>query len=88
MGGCERDGFYHDTHTDPMPSEVLDLVTALCARRPALGFLLERDGGYPPGEDLYAELDAIADAAGHPRITTAGSVPQRHTPQHDTPLTP
>jgi len=82
-GGCERDGFYHDTHTDPTPSEVLDLVTALCARRPAPGFLLERDGGYPPGEDLYAELDAIADAAGHPRITTAGSVSR-----HDTPLTP
>jgi uncharacterized protein (UPF0276 family) len=31
--------------------------------------LLERDGDYPPAIDLTAELDAIADAAGSPRVT-------------------
>jgi uncharacterized protein (UPF0276 family) len=72
-GGREHDGLYHDTHTDPTPREVFDLVTALCARRPAVGLLLERDGRYPPREELYSELDAIADAAGHARITLAGS---------------
>ncbi|HEX6077399.1 MAG TPA: DUF692 domain-containing protein [Micromonosporaceae bacterium] len=68
-GGSEHEGLYHDTHTDPTPHEVLDLVRALCGRRPAPGSMLERDGGYPPKAELYAELDAIAAAAGHPRIT-------------------
>jgi hypothetical protein len=68
-GGSEHDGFYHDTHTDATPDEVLDLVGALCAHRSTPGLLLERDGNYPPRADLYAELDAIADAAGQPRVT-------------------
>ncbi|HEV7935973.1 MAG TPA: DUF692 domain-containing protein [Actinomadura sp.] len=68
-GGAEHDGLYHDTHTDPVPQEVLDLVAELCARRRPAGLLLERDGRYPPASDLRAELDAIAAAAGVPSIT-------------------
>ena len=68
-GGAERDGLYHDTHTDAVPAEVLDLVTALCEwhRPPAL--MLERDGDYPAAATLREELDAIAAAAGLPPIT-------------------
>ncbi len=65
-GGSERDGLYHDTHTDPVPGEVLELVTALCERRQPPGLMLERDGAYPPAAELAAELDAIAAAAGFP----------------------
>ncbi|MGU3432938.1 DUF692 domain-containing protein [Actinomycetes bacterium M1A6_2h] len=69
-GGSEHDGFYHDTHTDPVPAEVLELVRALAADGlPAL--MLERDGNYPPVAELYAELDSIADAANLARITPA-----------------
>ncbi|MEU1756466.1 DUF692 domain-containing protein [Micromonospora matsumotoense] len=68
-GGAERDGLYHDTHTDPVPAEVLELVGALCARRPPPALLLERDGHYPPAAALRAELDALAVAAGHPVVT-------------------
>ncbi|MBC6463358.1 DUF692 domain-containing protein [Actinomadura sp. HBU206391] len=68
-GGSERDGLYHDTHTDPVPREVLALVSELCARREPPGLLLERDGRYPPAGELRAELDAIADAAGLAHIT-------------------
>jgi uncharacterized protein (UPF0276 family) len=68
-GGAEADGLYHDTHTDPVPAEVLGLVAELCARRRPPGLLLERDGRYPPAGDLRAELDAIADAAGLRRVT-------------------
>lgn len=71
-GGAEGDGLYHDTHTDPVPPQVLDLVAEAERRLPAkgrLGFLLERDGRYPPGHVLAAELDAIAGAAGLERIT-------------------
>ena len=31
--------------------------------------MLERDGNYPPARELFAELDAIADAAGVDRVT-------------------
>ncbi|HWH02037.1 MAG TPA: DUF692 domain-containing protein [Pilimelia sp.] len=68
-GGAERGGLYHDTHTDPVPDPVLELVAELCARHRPPGLLLERDGCYPPAAQLRAELDAIAAAAGYPRIT-------------------
>ncbi|WP_428966852.1 DUF692 domain-containing protein [Micromonospora fluostatini] len=68
-GGAEAGGFYHDTHTDPLPAEVLDLVGELCARRSPPALLLERDGHYPPAADLRAELDALAAVAGHPVVT-------------------
>ncbi|MEU3457195.1 DUF692 domain-containing protein [Micromonospora sp. NPDC006766] len=68
-GGAEQGGFYHDTHTDPVPTEVLDLVRELCARRRPPALLLERDGHYPPAVELRGELDALAAASGYPVIT-------------------
>lgn len=68
-GGAEHDGLYHDTHTHPVPPEVFDLVTALCARHRPPALLLERDGHYPPAATLRAELDALAAAAGCPVVT-------------------
>jgi uncharacterized protein (UPF0276 family) len=68
-GGAEHDGLYHDTHTDAVPTEVLDLVTALCERRQPPALMLERDGDYPAADTLRDELDAIAAAAGVPPIT-------------------
>jgi hypothetical protein len=68
-GGATRDGIYHDTHTDPVPDAVLDLVTELCARHRPPAVLLERDGHYPPAAALRGELDAIAEASGFPLIT-------------------
>lgn len=68
-GGAVRDGLYHDTHTDPVPAEVLALVKELCARRRPPGVLLERDGRYPPAGELRGELDALAAASGLPRVT-------------------
>ncbi len=68
-GGAEHDGLYHDTHTDPVPAEVLALLSELCALHRPPAVLLERDGHYPPGAQLRAELDALARAAGLPPIT-------------------
>jgi len=68
-GGSEQGGLYHDTHTDPVPLAVLELVTALCERRRPPALMLERDGAYPPAADLARELDAIAVAAGYPVVT-------------------
>ncbi|MFC4106201.1 MbnB/TglH/ChrH family RiPP precursor modification enzyme [Micromonospora zhanjiangensis] len=68
-GGAEHGGVYHDTHADPVPGPVLDLIGELAARRRPPALMLERDGSYPPAEALRGELDAIAAAAGHPRVT-------------------
>ncbi|WBB67431.1 DUF692 domain-containing protein [Micromonospora sp. WMMD812] len=68
-GGAEHGGFYHDTHTDPVPAAVLDLVGELCARRRPPALLLERDGDYPPAPTLRAELDALAATSGFPVVT-------------------
>src|SRR5262245_19737516 len=43
-GGHDRDGLYHDTHTDPVPAGVLTLLEELAARCPIPGVMLERDG--------------------------------------------
>ncbi|MFE9579367.1 DUF692 domain-containing protein [Nocardia sp. NPDC006044] len=67
-GGHESGGRYHDTHTDPVPAEVLTLIGEFTERRPA-PLMLERDGNYPPAAELLDELDAIAAAAHRPRLT-------------------
>ncbi|MBO2452525.1 DUF692 domain-containing protein [Actinomadura barringtoniae] len=68
-GGQEHGGRYHDTHTAAVPGEVLDLIKELCARHTPPGFLLERDGHYPPADELRAELDAISGAASLEPVT-------------------
>jgi uncharacterized protein len=68
-GGAEHDGLYHDTHTDPTPPQVLELLGELCSRHRPPAVMLERDGRYPPAAELTAELDAMAAAAGLPPIT-------------------
>ncbi|HEV2758080.1 MAG TPA: DUF692 domain-containing protein, partial [Acidimicrobiales bacterium] len=62
-GGMERSGLYHDTHTHPVPAGVLDLLGQLADRVDVPGVMLERDGAFPPTEELDGELDAIAAAA-------------------------
>jgi uncharacterized protein (UPF0276 family) len=61
-GGSEQRGFYHDTHTQPVPTPVLELLEELCARTTVPGVLLERDDDFPPENLFNAELDAIATA--------------------------
>ena len=69
-GGAEHDGLYHDTHTDPVPHEVLELVAELCARHrpPGAAAGTGRRTIRPPTA-LRAELDAIAAASGYPAVT-------------------
>ena len=69
-GGAEHDGLYHDTHTDPVPAAVLDLVREVCARHRPPAVMLERDGRYPPADALRAGLDGIAAASGYPVVTS------------------
>ena len=68
-GGTVRGGIYHDTHTEPVPDEVLELLRTFATAGHRTPLMLERDGHYPPEAELLAELDSIADAAGLDRIT-------------------
>ena len=54
---------YHDTHADPVVPGVLALVEELFALTDAPGVLLERDDGFPPRDELLAEVRAIDAAA-------------------------
>lgn len=75
-GGAEHDGLLHDTHTDPLPDAVLELLGHVVARLPAPPpVLLERDGRYPPAAEIRAELTAIAAAAGLADPCTTGVGP-------------
>ncbi|TMM35518.1 MAG: DUF692 domain-containing protein [Actinobacteria bacterium] len=68
-GGAEHGGLYHDTHTDPTPPQVLQLLAAVCDRVTPPAVMLERDGRYPAAADLTAELDSIASAARQEPVT-------------------
>ena len=70
-GGVENDGIYHDTHAAAVNPEVLHLISELSRLTGLPAAMLELDGDYPPAEELLTELDAIADAAGMPRVTAA-----------------
>jgi uncharacterized protein (UPF0276 family) len=61
-GGAEQGGWYHDTHTCPVPQPVLDLVEEVYARAAVPGVMLERDDRFPGEAEFNAELDAIAAA--------------------------
>jgi uncharacterized protein len=78
-GGTERAGLYHDTHTHPVPAGVLDLLARLAERVVVPGVMLERDGHFPPLDELDGELNAIATAAG----PVADAPPARATPRAD-----
>ncbi|MEJ8281538.1 DUF692 domain-containing protein [Pseudonocardia spirodelae] len=72
-GSAVHDGLLHDTHTDPVPGAVLDLLAHTVAQLPGPpAVMLERDGRYPPAARLRAELDAVAAAAGHRPPLPAG----------------
>jgi uncharacterized protein (UPF0276 family) len=70
-GGHESDGdgIYHDTHADPVPDEVLELLTETSSRVDLPGVLLERDDDFPSPSEFNAELDRITTAWQRGRTT-------------------
>ncbi|MRH86493.1 DUF692 family protein [Nocardia sp. SYP-A9097] len=75
-GGHEVGGRYHDTHTHPVPGEVLALVAEFSVDR-RVPLMLERDGNYPPATELAAELNSIATASDRPAISLRTALPAR-----------
>jgi uncharacterized protein len=62
-GGVDRDGIYHDTHSHPLRSGPLKLLSELCARTVPPGVLIEQDDDFPGAVALERELQAIGNAA-------------------------
>lgn len=75
-GGAESGGRYHDTHLHPIPAEVLKMVAEFVRHHP-VPLMLERDGNYPPADELLDELDALSNAAARAPITASARVALR-----------
>jgi uncharacterized protein (UPF0276 family) len=59
-GGRRAGELLLDTHSDPIPAEVFDLLRYAAPRTPLLkGVSIERDQDFPPIGELCAELDTI-----------------------------
>jgi uncharacterized protein (UPF0276 family) len=56
-GGVFVDGFFYDNHAASVPEGVFALLQRLVARVGPRPVLLERDGAFPPFEELAAELE-------------------------------
>lgn len=69
-GGAWEEGFYFDTHADPIPAAVLELVARATERAGAVPILLERDGGFGPFAELVAEIGRLRAIAGTRAMTS------------------
>lgn len=75
-GGFLEDGFYFDTHADPVPEGVFDLLARLVARIGPVPVVLERDDGFPPFGDLRGELSRARTILGESAGPTRERGPQ------------
>ena len=63
-GGHIENGISHDSHADPVDAAIFDLVSRAATLFPMPAIMLERDECFPPDEEITAELDQLARAAG------------------------
>ena len=57
VGGHWSDDILVDSHSEPTPPEVWDLLELVLMRAPVKGVILERDENIPPFRELVRELD-------------------------------
>lgn len=61
-GGYWHSGVLLDTHSHPVPVDVLELLRVVAPRVPALsGVMIERDQNFPPIAELLGELSTIRE---------------------------
>lgn len=58
-GGRLEDGFYFDTHADPVPEPVFELAAEVLRRRPDLPVMLERDAHLDDPAAILLEVDRL-----------------------------
>ena len=82
-GGYWQDDILLDTHSHPVPTEVLDLLAATAPRMRALrAVMIERDQNFPPGDELLKELDHVRAVLGD-SWRGAGTTSRTATAQHE-----
>ncbi|MGO8902696.1 MAG: DUF692 domain-containing protein [Isosphaeraceae bacterium] len=57
VGGHWKQGVLIDSHSQPVPTQVWELMDFVLARAPVRGAILERDENLPPFESLLDELE-------------------------------
>lgn len=78
-GGREIDGYWFDTHADPVGEAVFDLLSEVFARIGPRPTLLERDDAFPSTSELLEELArSRAIAAERPGMTPCAMGGPRH----------
>lgn len=61
-GGYYLDSVLLDTHSHPVPADVLDLLRYAAPRTPNLrGILIERDQNFPPFAELLTEMEQVRE---------------------------
>lgn len=55
-GGMQHDALQHDTHSEPISEETWGLLEYFCELIEPPGIIIERDGNFPPFEELLGEL--------------------------------
>lgn len=58
-GGRLEDGFYFDTHADPVPESVFELAANVRRRRPDVPIMLERDAHLDDAAAILSEVDRL-----------------------------
>jgi uncharacterized protein (UPF0276 family) len=85
-GGVVEDGFYYDTHADPIPEPVMALVGAALAACPDAPVLLERDANFDDFAALRAEIERMAAMRPAPAPPRALPAHEPAPPPADEPL--
>lgn len=86
-GGAWEEGFYFDTHADPIAPAVFALLEDAITRIGAVPILLERDAGFGPFALLVDEIDrlrALTNSAGSRRRVDTLSSPSCPAPDEHT----
>lgn len=73
VGGVKRGDQWIDSHSEPVPDEIFELLSQIHARARPNGLVIERDESIPPLDELTAELDRAREIA-----TEAQSSSPRH----------
>ncbi|MFO0554665.1 MAG: DUF692 domain-containing protein [Polyangiaceae bacterium] len=80
-GGVFEDGFYFDTHADPVPDAVFAVLEAVLSAAPSASIVLERDAHFEPGLDpLVKELERASALRPSATRTTGSTAAERRAP--------
>lgn len=61
VGYSFHEGVWHDRHREPIQDDLFDLVRDVVAYAPVEAIILERDGAFPPVNQLAAELTRLEE---------------------------